>query len=214
MKWAIVLAAGRATRMGTQKALLPLGGTTVIGRIVDRLAATALDGIAVVVGHEGRRVAEALRDRAVKVVENPDPGRGMLSSVRCGLEALPEGCRAALVALGDQPGIRPEVVDAMLRAFDGGRKGIVVPVHGGRQGHPILFDLRYRDEVLERHDEEGLRGLLAAHREDVLGLEVEDPGILADMDTPEDYRRELRTEIHHGTEDTEDGRAKYGRRDG
>jgi len=197
MRCAIVLAAGRSARMGTQKVLLPLGGAPVIALIVDRLGRASIDRILVVIGHDSDRVVEALRGRPVTIVVNPDPGAGMLSSVRCGLRALPPGCEAVLVVLGDQPRISPEVVDAMLRAHEeesagaAVKKGIVVPIHGGRRGHPILFSARYRDEVLERFDGVGLRGLLAAHPDEVLELEVADASVLSDMDTPEDYRREI-----------------------
>jgi len=78
----------------------------------------------------------------------------------------------------------------MVRAFEASGMGIVVPVHRGERGHPLLLSVRYRAEILERHDAVGLRGLLAAHPEDVLELEVADPAVLSDMDEPDDYRRE------------------------
>jgi molybdenum cofactor cytidylyltransferase len=190
MRCAIVLAAGASRRMGAPKMLLPLAGKTVIATVVDRLAETAIDRTIVVAGAERARIAEALAGRPAEIIENPDPDAGMLSSVRCGLRALPPECRAVLVALGDGPRISPGVVDAMLGALDAGPKGIVVPVHRGRRGHPLLFGIRHRDEVLARHDGVGLRGLLAAHPDDVLELPVDDPAVLADMDAPEDYRRE------------------------
>ena len=190
MNCAIVLAAGMSARMGAHKVLLPFGGTTVIAHIVDSLARSAIDRTFVVVGHEGPRVAAALADRAVTIVANPDYAAGMLSSVRCGLRALPEECDAALVALGDQPRITAALVDAMLRAYRTSGKAIVVPVFEGARGHPLLFSTRYRDEILSGYADVGLRGLLAAHAGDVLDLPVEDPSILADMDTPEDYERE------------------------
>jgi len=192
MKCAIILAAGKSDRMGAQKVLLPLRGTTVLGHIVDRIARSAVERIFVVVGHEGERVAEALRGAPASIVKNPDHEAGMLSSVRCGLRALPEECEAVLVALGDQPRITTEVVDAMARAFSSGGKGIVVPVYRGERGHPILFAARYRNEILERHDDVGLRGLLAAHPDDILDLEVADAAVLSDMDDPDAYRREQR----------------------
>jgi molybdenum cofactor cytidylyltransferase len=189
---AVVLAAGLSRRMGTPKLLLPFGGKTVIASIIDQLLQSRVDGIYVVVGGEAERISGALDGRAVNIVRNLDPERGgMLSSVRCGLAALPQPCQGALVVLGDQPAITAGVVDRMVEAFDERGGGILVPCLGGRRGHPILISMRFRDEILAQYDEVGLRGLLKAHPEEILEIEVEDAAVLADMDTPEDYRREL-----------------------
>jgi molybdenum cofactor cytidylyltransferase len=189
---AIVLAAGRSRRMGSQKLLLPFAGTTVIGHVVDQLLASAVDRTCVVAGHQAERIAAELAGRRVEVVVNSAYQSGMLSSVRCGLRALPPQCRAVLVALGDQPSITSALVDEMLRAFAAGGRDILVPVHQGRRGHPILLSLRFRDEVLSRYDDVGLRGLLRAHPDDVLELPAASDAILWDMDRPEDYQRQLR----------------------
>ena len=191
MTAAIVLAAGLSRRMGVQKLLLPYGGDTVVGHIVTQLLASTLDEVYVVVGHEGGRVRSALVGRPVAVVTNPDYGTGMLSSVRCGLRALPERCRDVLVALGDQPAVHAGLIDDMIRAFAAEQKGILVPCHDGRRGHPLLFSVRYRDEILAHYDRVGLRGLLQAHADDIANLPVSSPAVLADMDCPTDYRREL-----------------------
>jgi molybdenum cofactor cytidylyltransferase len=188
---AVVLAAGLSSRMGSQKVVLPYGGSTVVGHIADELLAGAVDSVLVVVGHEAERVREALGDRRVTVVENPDYRAGMLSSVRCGLRALPDGCEAVLLALGDQPAVTSELVDEMIRSHTATGKGIVVPVCDGKRGHPLLFSIRYRDEVLSRFDDVGLRGLLGAHPGDVFELTTPNSAILSDMDRPEDYERAL-----------------------
>jgi molybdenum cofactor cytidylyltransferase len=187
---AIVLAAGESRRMGSQKLLLPFGGTTVIGHIVNELLCSVVDTVIVVVGHDGDRVAEELSGRSVSIATNPDYKAGMLSSVRCGLEALPQQCEGIMVALGDQPAITSALVDGMIRLFVSTDKGILVPLYRGKRGHPILFSVGYRDEILERHDDVGLRGLLHANPDDVFELDVPTSAVLSDMDYPEDYRRE------------------------
>ena len=187
---AIVLAAGKSERMGSQKVLLPIGDSSVVATIVSHLARSGVDRTLVVVGHDAARVESVLRDLPVLVVVNTEYETGMLSSVRAGLSALPDECEAVLVALGDQPRISAENVDRLMEAFVSQEKGIVVPVHGGKRGHPLLFSMRYRSEILERYDDVGLRGLLSAHPEDVFELEVGDASILEDMDTPRDYERE------------------------
>lgn len=190
---AVVLGAGRSRRMGegVQKLLLPFGGDTVIGRVVGEVHRSPIDRALVVVGADADRVRDALADLSPDFVTNPDPAGDMLSSVRCGLRALPAPCEAVLVVLGDQPSITSDLIGRMLDAFRRSERGIVVPVHRGKRGHPLLFAGRFRREVLTRHDGVGLRGLLRAHPQEVLELETSDSSVLADVDYPEDYRREL-----------------------
>jgi molybdenum cofactor cytidylyltransferase len=149
-----------------------------------------VDEVYVVVGHQAERVEAALSGRSVSIVVNPDYAQGMLSSVRCGLQALPAECEAILVALGDQPAVTAELVDTMVEAFRTGRHRIVVPVHGGRRGHPLLFSADYRPEILTQYDDQGLRGLLRAHANDIFALPVSTAAVLSDIDYPEDYQRE------------------------
>ena len=188
---AIVLAAGRSSRMGVQKLLLPFAGKTVISHIVDQLLASTVDRIFVVAGHQPERISTELSGRPISIVHNADYDCGMLSSVRCGLHSLPKRCKAVLVAIGDQPSISTELVNLMIRSFDAGQKKILVPCYEGKRGHPVLFSSLYREEVLTRYDDVGLRGLLHAHPDEVFELTVSTPSVLSDMDYPEDYRREL-----------------------
>jgi molybdenum cofactor cytidylyltransferase len=188
---AIVLAAGESRRMGRQKLLLPFGKTTVIGHVVDELLRSAVDNVYVVLGHEGNRIAEALSGRPVTIVTNPDYKLGMLSSVRCGLRALPQQCDKVLVALGDQPAITSELVNQMIQSSSTTDKGILVPVYCGKRGHPILFSTCYRNEIFTSFDDSGLRGLLQAHRDDIFEMPVPTPAVLSDIDSPDDYRRAL-----------------------
>jgi molybdenum cofactor cytidylyltransferase len=188
---AIVLAAGESRRMGSHKLLLPFGRTTVIGHIIEQLVHSALDAVYVVVGHEGNRITEELSGRSVTVVANPDYKLGMLSSVRRGLRALPQPCEKVLVALGDQPAITSELVDHMVESLSTTDKGILVPLYRGKRGHPILFSIHYRNEIMTSFDDVGLRGLLQSHPNGILELSVTTPAVLSDIDSPEDYRREL-----------------------
>lgn len=115
----------------------------------------------------------------------------MLSSVRCGILGLPAGCSGAMVVLGDQPSITPQLIRELLRHFDRDARGIIVPTYDGRRGHPLLLSASYFEEVLTRFDEVGLRGLLAAHPADVREVPTA-CRVIDDMDTPHDYARELR----------------------
>jgi molybdenum cofactor cytidylyltransferase len=187
----VILAAGLSRRMGVQKLLLPFGGKTVIAHIVDQLLTSSVGEVHVVVGHEAERIRAELSGRTISIVTNPNYKSGMLSSVRCGLKNLPEKCRAVMVVLGDQPSIKSELVDRMLKSFAATEKNILVPLYNGKRGHPILFSGRYRDEILTQYDDVGLRGLLHAHPDDVSELTVSTSAVLCDMDCPDDYRKEL-----------------------
>lgn len=182
-----MLAAGRSRRMGRQKLLLPWGGGTVISTVVDEVLRAGLSRVVLVVGEDEPRLRDALAGRAVEVVRNPDAEGEMLGSVRCGLRALTDR-EAALVVLGDQPALRAEWIVGMLCAFDG--SSIVVPVCGGKRGHPMLLPRRLWSEVLEGLDGRGLKGLIDAHPEAVREWAVDDRRVLSDLDTPADYARE------------------------
>lgn len=188
---AIVLAAGQSLRMGTQKLLLPLGNTTVIAHIVDSLLAGGLSRVIVVTRAGEPHIAEALVGREIQFTENPDTKGDMLSSVRCGLRALTGDCQAVMLALGDQPGITPEMVRDLAIDYGLHPEGILVPVFEGKRGHPMIFSVKYRNEILEQHDGSGLRGLLLAHPQELREWTADSAAVLADMDVPEDYQREL-----------------------
>lgn len=193
MVHAILLAAGRSRRMGSQKLLLPFAGSTVIAHIAAQIARSRVGRTVAVLGADADRVAAALTGFDFDLAVNPDPAGDMLSSVRCGLRALPEQRGGGvLIALGDQPGVSTELIDRMIDAFQARPGGIVVPVHQGKRGHPILFSTSYRGEVLTGLDGVGLRGLPGAHGPEVVELSTDDPSVLSDMDRPADYRRELR----------------------
>jgi molybdenum cofactor cytidylyltransferase len=196
MTCAVVLAAGLSRRMGpgVQKLLLPFAGSTVIGHVVGQLLASPVERVVVVVGTEPRVpaavAAVAAPDRTIVVV-NEKPDDDMLGSARRGLRALPAGCDAVLLVPGDQPSITPGLVRQVIDAYATRGRGIVVPAHRGRRGHPLLFDARYVPEVLGGYDGVGVRGLLRSHPDDVLELEVADAGVAEDVDLPGDYDRAL-----------------------
>jgi molybdenum cofactor cytidylyltransferase len=189
---AIVLAAGRSLRMGTQKLLLPFAGQTVIGHVVDQILAGPTDRTVVVASQDLAAIQPALAGKTINLVENPDPGSEMLDSIRVGLHALSTDTAAALVVLGDQPAIRTALIEQIVHAFQTTNSGIIAPVHAGKRGHPLLVAARYFDKIFTCYDEFGLRGLLAEHAGEILELPSLDDCVLADIDFPEDYQRELR----------------------
>ncbi len=190
--WAIVLAAGRSRRMGSQKLLLPIEGRPLIRRVVEALQTPAVARVLVVTGLDGDRILAALSGLEFEPVCNPDPDSEMLASVRCGLRALPSECDASLVALGDQPGISRGLVESMIGVQVRLGAPLVVAAFEGKRGHPLLIDRALHAEVMNAYDAVGLRGLLQAHAERVVDCQVSDPAILEDLDVPDDYSRFLR----------------------
>jgi len=192
MIWAVVLAAGESRRMGTQKLLLPFGDTTVAGAVVKAVEASRASRTLVVLGADREAVRSELESEAPSksfdFAVNPDYRLGMLTSIQAGIRALPPEAKAAVIVLGDQPFLASRVIDMIVEAYGKSAKGIVIPAFKGRRGHPVLIDLKYRAEVLALDPCDGLRALMLAHPEDILEVEVDDPNILRDLDTPEDYR--------------------------
>jgi len=188
---AVVLAAGQSVRMQSDRAmvLLPWDGRTVIEAIVARLMAARVPQIVVVTGHQGDAVARALVRLPVEIVHNPDYAQGeMLSSLKTGLAALPSSTAAAMVVLGDQPMLDGRVLKHVLGAYAEGQGEIVVPVHQGERGHPVIFSRRLWPDLLAL--ESGApRDVLRHYPEQLALVEVGTDSILQDIDTPEAYQR-------------------------
>jgi molybdenum cofactor cytidylyltransferase len=197
----VVLAAGQSSRMAPyHKLLLPdRRGKPMIARLVDNLLASPARPVIVVVGHRAEEVRAALAGRPVTFVTAPDYAEGLAASLRAGIAAVPEAAAGAIVCLGDMPLITARIIERLIEAYDPdeGRR-IVVPVRGGRQGNPILWDRRFFPEILALTGDVGARPLLARHLEEVAEVEIDDDAIFRDFDTveslaalPERYRPAL-----------------------
>src|SRR5581483_276693 len=179
---AIVLAAGQSSRMGFPKALLPIDHETFLGRIVGTLARSRVDDVYVVLGSESERIQAQVNVHPARVVLNPDWPQGQLSSLVAGLRAASaEAYDAVIMALVDHPLIESAVVDAIVSAYEATGRAIVVPVHDGRRGHPVLFAARLVPELLAAPLDQGARAVVRAHADEVLEVPTPAPGILADI---------------------------------
>jgi molybdenum cofactor cytidylyltransferase len=182
---ALVLAAGRASRMGRNKLILTVDGAPMVARVVDMLVASAVRDIVVVVGHDADPVREALDGRPVRFVVNPDHAAGLSTSLRAGVAALPADADGFLVALGDMPRVTAADVDRLIAAYDPDEGRLIcVPTHGGRAGNPVLWDRRFVPEMTGLVGDQGARSLLRLHGEAVVEVPVEGAGVLLDIDTP------------------------------
>jgi molybdenum cofactor cytidylyltransferase len=188
---AIILAAGQSRRMGTQKLALPIEDKPLLAHVFDEVSRSRVDEVVVVVSSATDALARQVLPPTATIVINPDLESEMLASIRCGVKALPENCEAALIAIGDQPGINGKLIDAIIAAYQESRCGIVVPSHSGKRGHPTLIAAKYFPEILTYYEGAGLHALLAAHPADIQEVEIRDPSILEDIDRPADYQRAI-----------------------
>ncbi len=187
---AIILAAGGSKRMGEPKLLLPWGEATILERVVENVLGSGVDEVVVVLGHRAGEMEARIAGQAVKRTVNANYQGGMSTSLICGLGPVDARCRAVMVVLGDQPSITSEFMRALLAAFSRGNKGIALPVFQGRRGHPVIFDIKYRDELMALRGDVGAKGVIDAHPDDILAVEVEDDMALRDINNPRDYEAE------------------------
>ncbi len=186
---AIVPASGRSLRMGSPKALLDTGGDTFLGRILTRLAGGGAGPILVVVRDLENEVARQARAGGGVPVLNSDPSPGPIASLQAGIRAIPERTEGVLFAPVDHPLFASGTVRALIHAFRKTGPPLVVPTFEGRRGHPVLFSRALFPELLETDLPEGARTVVRRYLQNRLQLPVDDPGILADIDTPEAYRK-------------------------
>jgi len=182
---AILLAAGRSSRMGAFKPLLPFGNKTVIESCIDYLHAAGIEEIVVVLGHRAEDIQR--RISGVTFALNPDRDSEMGASIAAGVQELSETTQATLIALVDHPAVPPTIVTELLESWKSGAR-LVMPTWQGRGGHPVLVDLSFRPELLNLPATGGLRAFFEAHTNEVTRLPVASPFIARDMDTWDDYR--------------------------
>jgi len=185
--WSIILAAGESKRMGSPKMLLPFNGSTILENVIHNVAGSAADGILVVLGANAEKIGELVSIYGVLQCKNENFREGMLSSVKCGFRNLPGDMEAVLVFQGDQPCISAGTINSLIDAFHQSDKGIVLPVYKGKRGHPLLLDIKYSEEVERLDPDEGLRGVIRLHADDIQEVDTMESGILRDIDTLEDY---------------------------
>jgi molybdenum cofactor cytidylyltransferase len=189
---AVILAAGKSTRMGRPKQLLPLGGTTLLARAIENARSAGLVEIVLVLGAFAeairRQLPQALLE-GLKVVVNQAYAQGMATSLREGLSALDPQSAAALIILGDQPLIRPQTLRQIVAAYHRSGAQIVIPSHEGKRGNPVLLGRPLFSEAMALEGDTGCRAIFPNHLDAILEVEVEDSGILLDIDDQGDYDR-------------------------
>jgi molybdenum cofactor cytidylyltransferase len=184
---AIVLAAGRSTRMGgSNKLLAEVGGKPMVRLAVEAALASKATSVTVVTGHQHAQIEAALKDLPVKFVHNPDFAQGLSTSVKAGIAAAPKEVDGAVVVLGDMPQVDTAMIDKLISAFDPERGALVVmPTIEGKRGNPVLWSRRFFPELMTLDGDVGARHLIASYPEGVVEVPVTGQGAFADVDTPE-----------------------------
>lgn len=198
---ALILAAGQSKRMGQPKMLLPWGDVTVLGAVIDTLRTGNIENILVVTGGHRAEVEHIAARHAASAIHNPDYAKGeMLSSIQCGVRSLassnsPHPKEAdttherdgVLICLGDQPQIQLNSVKLVCKEFQRSQAGLVVPSFQNRRGHPWLAAYRLWDSLLALDSSRTPRDFLNTHAAQIHYVEVDNPSVLADLDTFEEY---------------------------
>ena len=185
---AVILAAGRSSRMAPHNKLLvpDRAGRAMVARVVDNVLSSAARPVIVVVGHRAEEVGAALGGRPVQRVVSPDYAEGLSASLRTGIAAVPPQAAAALICLGDMPLVTGRMMDRLIDAYDPEEaRSIVVPTCHGKIGNPILWDRQFFADIAGLAGDGGARALLERHGEYVVRVEIEDDAVLRDFDTVE-----------------------------
>ena len=173
--------------MGTTKQLLPLGSCTIMGATLANIVAARADEVIVVTGAMGSQTGRIAVKAGARKVYNPRYRQGMATSLATGMSAAPPEAQLIMVALADQPLTRTETYNELLDRAEATGKGITIPVYQGKRGNPIVFHRRYFDELVRMRGDEGGRLLLQRHPGDILEVEVDDEGVVTNINTMQDY---------------------------
>ncbi len=190
---AVVLAAGRSTRMGrSNKLLMDVARKPMVRHVVEAALGSQAGRVVVVTGHEAPAVERALEGLDITFAHNPDFADGMSTSMKSGLDVLGDDIDGALFCLGDMPAIQSVHLDRLIAAFNSeeGRE-ICVPLTDGKRGNPVLWGARFFDDMKQVMGDVGARHLIGVHEEKVCEIDFDDDSVLTDVDTPgmmDEYR--------------------------
>jgi molybdenum cofactor cytidylyltransferase len=190
---ALILAAGLSSRMGTNKLLLNVKGSTIIEKTVAIIMATPVTGVSMVLGNAGSDIKRVLATYPISFIENPNYASGMSSSVRIGIKSIMDrqDIDAVLVMLGDMPLVLSDTVTRLIQEFEENHSLIIAPRYHGRRGNPVLFSRAMFRHMLEVKGDNGAREIINIYQDQVLFVDVNDPGIIIDLDTKEDLQNNL-----------------------
>jgi molybdenum cofactor cytidylyltransferase len=187
----MIFAAGESTRMGRDKALLDFQGSTFLNRLI-ALFLPRVDPLVVVLGHHAASIrktisADPSHPARVQVVINEQYKQGMLSSFQAGIRALPTEVSAALFTLVDHPAVRASTLDQLLETFERRQPLLVIPRHQEQRGHPVVAARVILEEILALPAGSSPKNVIRAHRAETSFVDIDDPGVVTDVDSPGEY---------------------------
>jgi molybdenum cofactor cytidylyltransferase len=185
---AVLLAAGLSTRLPANKLLQPFRGKPLVCHAAQAALASRASPLIVVTGHKAGEVAAVVSTPGIIIVDNLEFSTGLSSSLKCGVRAVPSQCDGALILLGDMPFVTAALIDTLLEAFDPAKsREVIVPVHQGRRGNPVLWGRRFFPALLALTGDRGAKQLMALQDDLLYPLEVPDDGCLIDIDTADQF---------------------------
>lgn len=184
----VILAAGESRRMGSPKALLRWKNQTFLENILTTIRELAVRERIVVLGHEADRILNRVVFPNCTIIENSDYTLGQLSSIQCAVrQCMKLGLNSMILWLVDQPSVRADTVEQLCAETEKHPKQIIIPVYKGKRGHPVVFPDKVFQELLKAPLDVGARYVVNNNRKRILYIDVDDPGVIEDIDTPEEY---------------------------
>ena len=185
----LILAAGQGKRLGAVKPLMAADHAVLLDRVVKQYRKAKLDELIVVLGHDARQIVQRIPLNGIKIIINSEHRVGLSSSIQRGLAHVSSRFDAVMIGSGGMPLVTSKTIDTLIAEYNKSKKGIVVPVHDGKHGHPIIVDMKYLETMLELRGDAGPKAMLDTHANDVHEVSVDTDEVLIEIDTREIWEK-------------------------
>ena len=186
---AIILAAGKSTRMGFPKLMLTIKGKGLLQHVIDNVLKSKVDDVIVVLGAEAEKLRKEIDPSKARIIVNPSFNEGQSTSLKAGLRSISPESQAVIILLGDQPFINDATVDALMDKYLESGSPVVAPVYNGKRGNPVLFDRSLIPELINASGDKGGRTIVEKYTDRMATVEIDSSSIGIDIDTWDDYQK-------------------------